>query len=50
MVQWLRKQALGMDVLGSNSGDDQPMYTRIFKLFLYSVYPVPVTKVSSFFT
>ena len=27
--------------------DDQPMYTRIFKLFLHSVYPVAVTKVSS---
>ena len=88
MVQWLRMQALGMEVLGLNSGhdqfryfyalpppvtalleylnpmilhllsfcfitcscksvavlttkrhsyDDQPMYTRIFKLFLYSV-------------
>ena len=25
--------------------DDQPMYTPIFKLFLYSVYPVAVTEV-----
>ena len=25
--------------------DDQPIYTPIFKLFLYSVYPVAVTEV-----
>ena len=30
--------------------DDQPIYTPIFKLSLYSVYPVAVTEVRSFFT
>ena len=30
--------------------DDQPIYTPIFKLFLYSVYPVAVTEFWSFFT
>ena len=30
--------------------DDQPIYTPIFKLFLYLVYPVAVTEVRSFFT
>ena len=33
-----------------HSYNDQPMYTQILKLFFYSVYPVAVTKVSSFFT
>ena len=30
MVQWLRKQALGMEVLGSNSGHDECIFKDIF--------------------
>ena len=30
MVQWLRMQALGMEVLGSNSGHDQLIFFQHF--------------------
>ena len=40
MVQWLRMQALGMEVLGLNSGDDQFIF---FRHFYASFFCSPVT-------
>ena len=33
VVQWLRMQALGMEVLGSNSGHDQFIFSNNFMHF-----------------
>ena len=40
MVQWLRMQALGMEVLGLNSGHDE--FTFFFDIF-YAPFCPPVT-------
>ena len=39
VVQWLRMQALGMEVLGSNSGHDQFIFFQQF----YALFCPPVT-------
>ena len=50
MVQWLRMQALGMEVLGSNSSDDQLIFSTYFMhLFLPpSDYSIRVSRSRNF--
>ena len=36
MVQWLRMQALDMEVLGSNSGHDEVHFFRHFLIHLFA--------------
>ena len=36
MVQWLRMQALGMKVLGANSGHDEFIF---FDIFMHLFFP-----------